>query len=258
MLTFLICRDVQVRSVFLIPVPSCPDVTTSLVTTENVMTSQDPTTNLVTTVTTGELTSNVMTTGVNAVTTNAVTSGLVTTNDATSQSVTSGVVTTSVQSILTSETMTTDSLTTYVMTPVTTNIETPITTLHDTTTGDSLIQSPSADTSTRTAVIAGSAIGSVSLVALGALILFLFFRKKRKSEEIVLLEDVPAAESEASIKTDYKLPRPMSMRVNESEIDFNELQLGEVIGEGAFGAVYQGEWRHQKVAISKKQKFEIS
>lgn len=28
------------------------------------------------------------------------------------------------------------------------------------------------------------------------------------------------------------------------EIDFNEISFGQKIGQGSFGAVYLGEWRH--------------
>lgn len=33
------------------------------------------------------------------------------------------------------------------------------------------------------------------------------------------------------------------------EIDFNELQLEEVIGVGGFGKVYRGIWRHEVIAV---------
>ncbi|KAK9511895.1 hypothetical protein O3M35_000461 [Rhynocoris fuscipes] len=38
-------------------------------------------------------------------------------------------------------------------------------------------------------------------------------------------------------------------RIQPTEINFNELQLEEVIGAGGFGKVYRGLWRNQEVAV---------
>jgi serine/threonine protein kinase len=33
------------------------------------------------------------------------------------------------------------------------------------------------------------------------------------------------------------------------EIKFNEIQLGQLIGEGGYGKIYQGRWREMTVAV---------
>ena len=38
---------------------------------------------------------------------------------------------------------------------------------------------------------------------------------------------------------------------NDSNIDFAEIDMGDVIGEGGFSVVYRGVWKNRQVAVKR-------
>ena len=44
-------------------------------------------------------------------------------------------------------------------------------------------------------------------------------------------------------------PRSDLKSIEPCEIDFNELELHEIIGAGGFGKVYRGFWQSEEVAV---------
>ncbi|KAL6074802.1 putative serine/threonine-protein kinase/receptor [Balamuthia mandrillaris] len=80
----------------------------------------------------------------------------------------------------------------------------------------------------------------------------------KKAAELDAAEQTPPAPSQevsqqsaTDLMTASELKKNMLMKKHDWEIDYNELEVSDCIGKGAFGAVYKSKWRGTIVAMKK-------
>jgi len=118
---------------------------------------------------------------------------------------------------------------------------------------------PSAPTSTQSSLSAGAAVGislGVLLPLIGASVLLLFYIYRRKYRSVSLRNTTTTAERTSNVEQLLET-QLHEKSIKFSQIPFNEIVLEKEIGEGSYGMVYVGRWKHSPVALKFCQKSDV-
>eukprot|EP01114_Cavostelium_apophysatum_P005157 TRINITY_DN1585_c0_g1_i4.p1 TRINITY_DN1585_c0_g1~~TRINITY_DN1585_c0_g1_i4.p1 ORF type:complete len:782 (+),score=107.00 TRINITY_DN1585_c0_g1_i4:75-2420(+) len=237
-----IIRDLQESNTWTSAMITTQPLTTQPLTTQP-LTTRELTTKPLTTqelttkpLTTQELTTKPLTTQpltTKPLTTQELTTAFLTTQELTTQPLTTQPLTTQE---LTTAALTTNALTTQELTtsPLTTLPLTTIEVLPPLSTGAESSSESGNGGSRRAAVGAGVGVTMIILTGAAVVAAFIIFRRKRQARktEMSNIEMIPRS------------PAPKHSSVHA----MNNIELGEILGEGNFGKVYAGEWNGTKVA----------